>query len=94
MDLTYSRRLNAGGSANRGESVPAPRAGRVPARFSYRASPVKGVLRGKAACERERFLGARSRTGGLPPKRVFGSFLHEQKGTPPAGKEMWRCTSI
>ncbi|MCI8915875.1 MAG: hypothetical protein HFF26_04285 [Oscillospiraceae bacterium] len=23
----------------------------------------------------------RSRTGGLPPERVFGSFLHGQKGT-------------
>ena len=71
VDLTHSRYLNTSGSANRGESVPAPRAGRVSARFSYRASPVKGVLRGKAACERGSALCSRSRTGGLPPKRAL-----------------------
>ena len=31
-------------------------------------------------------LGGRSRTGGRPPKRVFGFFLHEQKETRPQAK--------
>ena len=47
--------------------------------FRIELSRKQGVLRGKAACERERDLCARSRTGGLPPVRVLAYFLHEQK---------------
>ena len=49
---------------------------------------LSGVLRGWADCEQGPALGGRSRTGGSPPKRAFGSFWPRPKGTRPGGRNL------
>ena len=85
-DIQSMRMQEAGGRRwklrNRGSRTPEGEVGRST------DAPVAllGVLRGWADCERGPALGGRSRTGGAPPKRVFGFFLHEQKETRPSGR--------
>lgn len=58
-------------------------AGRAPVCPSYRASPVKGVLKGGNAESGARPLGLTNRI--LSLKRAFGYFPHERKVTPLIG---------
>src|SRR5699024_1236427 len=72
------------GAAERGRECQQVCAGkRILHRF---CAPVNRGFLGGADCEHGAPL-APCRTGGAPPKRVFGFFLHEQKETRPAARK-------